>query len=81
MKFLLYAITFAALTLTVPWFFSSNQAHNGTAPPDLPVWVIYAIVAAVFYAVLVAVCMRFFWDESARDSEPVDQSTSEDPFH
>ena len=74
MKLLLYAISIVVMTLTVPWFFTTE--HNATAVEPgagLPVWVWYVIGASAFYAVLVAILVHFFWGTSADHEEPSTQ--------
>ena len=67
LKFALYALILLAMSLAVPWFFSAE------AEPDsetLPGWVVYAIAAAAAYALVVAICIQFFWGASANDDDP-----------
>jgi hypothetical protein len=66
MKFLLYAVSILVMSLTVPWFFSTEPDAVTTAPgAGLPLWVIYNIGASIFYAAMVAALIRWAWNTSA----------------
>ncbi|MCB1096313.1 MAG: hypothetical protein R3F19_01400 [Verrucomicrobiales bacterium] len=75
MKFLLYAVSILVMSLTVPWFFSTEPGDAMNAPDaGLPLWVIYNIGASIFYAALVAALIHWAWNASA--GAPEEETTS-----
>ena len=60
----LYALTLAALCLTVPWFFSPGEDLPRTIL-GFPTWAFYSVVASVLYASFIAYCLHRHWDLSA----------------
>ena len=63
---LLYSLTLLALALTVPWWFSGD---SDVRILGFPAWAAYSVIASAFYAVLIALCISWFWDLSAGDEE------------
>ena len=52
-----FIIVFTTLVLTVPWwFFDKSEAILG-----LPAWVLYSIIAAIVFSVVLSAVVQIYW--------------------
>ena len=50
-------LSLIVLVLTVPWFFSEGN----TRLVGMPIWALYAVVAAVVYSIILSVVIEKTW--------------------
>ena len=50
-------LSLIVLVLTVPWFFSEGK----TRIVGMPIWALYAVVAAVVYSIILSVVIEKTW--------------------
>ncbi|MAB59317.1 MAG: hypothetical protein CMO46_02095 [Verrucomicrobiales bacterium] len=62
--YLLLPIVF--LVISVPWFFVKNNENRLFGMPD---WVIYSLIGAASFAILMTILIGFFWNISSGESD------------
>jgi energy-coupling factor transporter transmembrane protein EcfT len=62
--YLLLPIVF--LVISVPWFFVNKNEKTLFGMPD---WVIYSLIAAASFAILMTILIGFFWNISSGESD------------
>ncbi|MCH2061894.1 MAG: hypothetical protein MK183_14820 [Verrucomicrobiales bacterium] len=65
-RLLILLLPVFGLVFSVPWFFSGDSGERFLGFPS---WVVYALLAAAAYALVVAVLIGRFWDVSAGSQE------------
>jgi hypothetical protein len=65
-RLLILVLPIFGLVFSVPWFFTGDAGERFFGFPS---WVVYALLAAAVYAVVVAVLIGFCWDVSAGPEE------------
>lgn len=65
-RLLILILPVIGLVFSVPWFFNEDSGERFLG---LPSWVVYALLVASGYALLVAFLIGRFWDVSAGPQE------------
>ena len=62
----LYIIILLLILLTVPWFFSGISS---IIVVGFPLWALYAILATLIYAVIIAYFLEKYWSLSSGEGQ------------
>ena len=65
-RLLILILPVIGLVFSVPWFFNEDSGERFLGFPS---WVVYALLVAAGYALLVAFLIGRFWDVSAGPQE------------
>ena len=65
-RLVIFLISFTALVITVPWFFTD---FNEEIVFGFPLWALYSLSMSVLYAIIIAVLIERYWNVSAGEDE------------